>query len=154
MTKTKLLIIAVITLLLLNIATLAFIFTRKHPIHNDMRNGEGPKQLIIERLKFNEAQQKQYSVIVDDHRTKSKALNKTSGVMHNELYSLLKEKYIDKQKADTIIIKIAENQKTIDNLNLEHFQQIKSICTVNQIQFYNILVGELTHLFSPHPPKK
>ena len=154
MTKTKLLTVAVITLLLLNIATLAFMFMRKPPIHDGMRNGEGPKQLIIERLHFNEEQQKQYDIIVEDHRAKSKALNKTSREMHNELYALLKEKSIDTQKADGLITLIAENQKAIDNLNLNHFQQIKSICNSNQINDFNNLVDDLTRLFSPHPPKK
>ena len=150
MTKTKLLTVAVITLLILNVATLTFIFMHKPPMHD----GEGPKQLIIERLHFDEAQQKEYSIMVDDHRAKSKNLNKVSRDLHNELYSLLKEKTTDKQKSDSLINLISENQKACDNLNLDHFQQIKLICKDNQIPFYNNLVADLTHLFSPHPPKK
>jgi Spy/CpxP family protein refolding chaperone len=154
MTKTKLLTVAVVTLLLINIATLAFVFMRKPPIHDGMRHGEGPKQIIIDRLHFNEQQQKQYDIFVEDHRTKSKGLNSLSREMHNALYALLKEKSVDKQIADSLITQIAEHQKAIDNLNLNHFRQIKSICKDDQITLFNTLVNDLTHLFSPPPPKK
>lgn len=154
MTKTKLLTLAIVILLLVNIATLGFMLVRKSPIHDGMRHGEGPKQIIIDRLHFNELQQKQYDIIVEDHRTKSKALNNLSREMHNALYALLKEKSVDKQIADSLITQIAEYQKAIDNLNLNHFQQIKSICKDDQITLFNTLVTDLTLLFSLPPPKK
>jgi len=154
MSKTKLLQIAVVALLLLNIGTLTFILLRKPPMHHGMKNGEGPKQIIIERLHFDNQQQKQYDVIVEDHRAKSRELNDLSRDLHNKLYALLSEKEIEKGKSDSLINEIALNQKAIDNLNLDHFQKIKSICKNNQMQYFNELVKDLTHLFSPHPPKK
>ncbi|MEO6302157.1 MAG: hypothetical protein ABIP51_03185 [Bacteroidia bacterium] len=158
MNKTKLLSIAVVSLLLLNLGTMSLmIFNNKpsHPGHPPM--GEGPKQLIIERLNFDIEQQKQYGLLVDEHRTKMKALNKASREMHDELYSQLKNTTIEKSKADFIIQKISENQTALDNLNFDHFQKIKTICKSDQLERYNALVEDLTQLFSPHghgPPPK
>lgn len=155
MNKTKLLLIAVIALLLLNIGTLSFILLHKRPMPDGMRNGEGPKQIIIERLHFDGQQQTQYSAIVEEHRSKSRELNDLSRNLHNQLYAFLSEKDIEKTKADSLITRIAENQKAIDNLNLDHFQKIKRICKDNQLQFFDNLVKDLGHLFAPHhPPKK
>lgn len=157
MNKTKLLSIAVIGLLILNFGTLAFLFLRapSHPNHPPM--GEGPKQLIIERLNFDTEQQKQYSLLVDEHRSKMRGLNKASREMHDELYSQLKNTIIDKANVDSIIQKISENQTALDNLNFDHFQKIKTICKTDQLDRYNALVEDLTQLFSPHghgPPPK
>ena len=151
MNKVKLLIIVIISLLILNIVALTFIFTRKSPMQGP--TGEGPKQIIIDRLHFDESQQKKYSELVEDHRAKSRELNKNSRDLHNKLYELLKENLINKMEADSLILVIANNQKAIDNLNLDHFQKIKSICNTNQMELYNKLVDDLTHLFSPTPPK-
>lgn len=153
MNKTKLLYIAVFALLLLNIGTLAYLFTRKPPM-NHGPGGEGPKQIIIDRLHFDTKQEEEYNLIVEEHRAKSRELNDLSRSLHNGLYFLLSEKTINKEKADSLINQISLNQKAIDNLNLDHFQKIKSICKDNQMGFFNELVKDLTHLFSPHPPKK
>ncbi len=157
MNKTKLLSIAVIGLLILNFGTLAFLFFKPAAQHHQPP-GEGPKQLIIERLGFDAEQQKQYSILVDEHRSKMHALNRASRQMHDELYSQLKNQVPDKTKTDSIIQKIAENQTELDNLNVDHFQKIKTICKSDQLDKFNALVDDLTELFAPHhngrPPKK
>jgi len=156
MNKPKLLTIAVVGLLLLNLGMITmFLFKGKPPRHEDGKQGEGPKKIIIERLNFDEGQQQQYEVIITEHRSKTRELNKTSRKLHDELYSLLIENVIDKTKADSITQTIAENQKAIDNLNFDHFQKIKAICKDGQIENFNGLVLDLTHLFGPKngPPK-
>ncbi|MEI8136817.1 MAG: hypothetical protein WCH21_05775, partial [Bacteroidota bacterium] len=61
MNKTKFLSIAVIVLLLINLGILAAMFFRHGPPPiNNMASGEGSKKIIIDRLKFDAEQQKQY----------------------------------------------------------------------------------------------
>ena len=150
----------VIRLLVINIEVLAIIFLKHSPPPlNDMARGEGPKKIIIERLKFNSEQEKEYEIIIIEHRTKTKELNKKSRELHDELYSLLINNTINKTTSDSIIQIIAENQKAIDNLNFDHFQKIKAICKNEQIENYNNFILDLTHLFGPQqgprngPPK-
>jgi Spy/CpxP family protein refolding chaperone len=151
MNRTKLLTIAVVGLLLLNLGTLTLMMfkqTGPHPVGSP-HCGEGPKKIIIERLNFDEEQQKQYEVIIKDHQFKMKELNRKSRELHDELYSLLTAADIDKTKSDTIIQQIAKNQKELDNLNFDHFQKIKAICKSDQLERFNGLVIDLTHLFRP-----
>jgi periplasmic protein CpxP/Spy len=156
MNKTKLLAIAVIGLLVLNFGTLGVLLLHKppHPEHGEMPppNGEGPKRIIIERLHFDDAQQKQYETLIDEHRSKTRELNETSHGLHDQLFSLLKNDPVDKTKTDSIIQQIADNQKAIDNLNFEHFQKIKALCKPEQIKDFNELADELAKLFAPKRP--
>ena len=159
MDKTKLLTIAVIGLLLLNFGILAKMMMQHPPRPEGGPNGGphhgpgqgGPKMIIIERLNFDEAQQKQYEVLIQEHRHSMDSLNDESLKMKNELYSLLKENN-DPKLSDAIIIQIAENQKQIEMVNFDHFKKIRSICKQEQIPAFNNLLGELTKLFSPEGP--
>ena len=156
MNKTKLLSIAVICLVLINLGMMSIILFRgKPPKQGHHQDGEGPKKIIIERLQFDEEQQKQYEIIITEHRSKTKELNKRSRELHDELYSLLKNNAIDKTISDSLIKTIAENQKAMENSNFDHFQKIKAICKDGQIENFNDFVLDLTHLFGPKngPPR-
>jgi len=156
MNKTKLLSVAVIGLLLINLATLGLMFFKQGPPYPEHGPpGEGPKKIIMERLNFDAAQQEKYEVIIKEHRSKMRELNKNSRELHDELYSLLTLNTNDKAKADSIIQVIADNQKALDNLNFDHFQKIKVICNDKQLENFNGLVRDLAHLFGPNggPPK-
>jgi Spy/CpxP family protein refolding chaperone len=151
MNRTKLLTIAVIGLLIINLGTLGMMFLAKsvHPMHPEGPNGEGPKKIIIERLHFDEQQQQKYQLLVDEHMDKTKELHNESRGMHDELFVLLKEEPVDKTKADSMIQSIANNQKAIEQLNFEHFQKIKMLCKPEQVKEFNSLVDELGELFAP-----
>ncbi|MCW3102805.1 MAG: hypothetical protein JWO09_1245 [Bacteroidetes bacterium] len=157
MNRTKLLTIAVIGLLLLNTGTLGMLLLRgaEHHPHGDMPpppRGEGPKRIIMERLHFDEAQRRQYEALIDGHRKRSDELHEASRYLHKELYSLLAADTADKAKADALILQIAENQKATDNLNFDHFQQIKAICRPEQLNDFKELSEELSELFGPKGP--
>lgn len=156
MNRSKLLTIAVIGLLLINLGTLSFILLSSRSSAPERGEtpprGEGPKRIISERLGFTEEQQKEYDVIIKEHRSHTNELTGRSRELHNALFALLKNDSTDRPTADALIEKIALNQKEIDNLNLEHFRKIKAICKGEQVQKYNELVDDLSHLFSPRGP--
>ena len=153
MNRTKLLTIAVIGLLLLNFGILGVMFFGKPshpPMHpNGGPKGEGPKQIIIERLHFDATQQKEYEVLVVEHRTKTDELHEASKKLHDELFSLLKGDTINQGQSDSLILEIANNQKAIENLNFDHFNAIKKLCKGEQVGYFNELAGELARLFAP-----
>lgn len=155
MSRTKLLTVSVIALLLLNFGTLAFLLFGRSPEHGPPPGaGEGPKYVIIARLHFNKTQQQQYSEMVDEHRSKSRELNGRSRELHDELFQLLKAKDMDDARKTELIGLIAENQKAIERLNTDHFLQIKSLCKGVQLEHFDRLVDDLGRLFAPqHPPK-
>ena len=154
MNRTKLLTIAVIGLLLLNFGILGVMFFGKpshppmHPEHGGQK-GEGPKQIIIERLHFDVMQQKDYELLVVEHRNKTDELHEASKKLHDGLFSLLKGDTINQRQSDSLVMEIANNQKAIEDLNFNHFSAIKKLCEGKQVGYYNELVDELGRLFAP-----
>lgn len=159
MNRTKLLTIAVIGLLLLNFGILAVMFFGK-PSHQPMYpphdgpKGEGPKQIIIERLHFDAMQQKDYELLVVEHRNKTNELHEASKKLHDELFSLLKGETINQRERDALIMEIANNQKAIEYLNFDHFNAIKKLCKGEQVGYFNELVGDLGQLFGRKGPPR
>jgi periplasmic protein CpxP/Spy len=160
MNRTKLLTIAVIGLLFLNLGTLGILFFSRPPhppMPPEMRGGqrgEGPKQIMIERLHLDAIQQKAYELLITDHRTQTNDLREASQKMHDQLFSLLKETSENKIQTDSIITEIANNQKAIEHLNFDHFNAIKNLCKGTQLDDFNALAEELGNLFSPKPPPR
>ncbi len=160
MNRTKLLTIAVIGLLLLNFGILGVMFFGR-PSHPPMLpphggpKGEGPKQMIIERLHFDVIQQKDYELLVVEHRNKTDELHEASKELHDELFSLLKGDSINQRQSDSLVLEIANNQKAIEDLNFDHFNAIKKLCKGEQVVHFNELVDNLGRLFAPkgHPRK-
>lgn len=154
MNRTKLLTIAVVGLLLLNFGILAVMFFGKsshpplHPPHGGPK-GEGPKQIIIERLHFDEMQQKDYELLIVVHRKETDELHEASKELHDELFSLLKGDTINQRESDSLILEIANNQKAIENLNYNHFNAIKKLCKEEQVVYFNEVVNDLGKLFAP-----
>lgn len=158
MNRTKLLTIAVIGLLLLNFGILGVMFFGKpspppmHPPHGGPK-GEGPKQIIIERLHFDALQQKEYELLVVEHRNKTDELHEASKELHDKLFSLLKNDTNNQRESDVLVLEIANNQKAIEDLNFAHFNAIKKLCKGEQVGYFNDLVDDLGRLFAPKGPR-
>lgn len=159
MNRIKLLSIAVIGLLLINLGSLAFIyFSAKGPMHMGHRppgpGEEGPKKIISERLGLDEDQQRAYEVFIKEHREKRRELNQHNHDLHDHLYALLKSSELNLAMKDSLMAEIALNQKNMDDLNFSHFQQIRSLCKEDQLKKFDALVDDLGDLFkSGGPPR-
>ncbi len=152
MTRIRLLTIAVIGLLLLNLGIISFLWLRPSvgPRPNRPPNGQGPAQLIIDRLHFDERQQAQYWQLVRQHQGPSFALTEESAALYQQYYQLLEAAQADTARASALSQQIAQHQRAIAELNFNHFAQIKALCRPDQQADFAGLVGDLTELFSRH----
>jgi DNA-binding XRE family transcriptional regulator len=152
MDKIKLLTFAVIALLLLNLGTLGFlIFARPpHPMGGPgMR--QQPKEIIIERLHFDEAQQQKYAQLIRWHRGTINEIEKEIYQAKNKLYLQLLKTNADTISRDSLINALGNYQKQIEATHFRHFQDIKNICRPDQMEDYNDLTAELSRIFSKPP---
>jgi periplasmic protein CpxP/Spy len=159
MSRIKLLNIAVIGLLLINVGTLTFIFLSNHGSkgmghHPPRHSEEGPKKVIIERLGFDEAQQNAYDVIIMEHREKRREFNQRNHHLHDNLFALLKTPELNVAVKDSLMTEIARNQKNMDELNFSHFQKIRSLCKEDQVKKFDALVDDLGDLFRSGGPAR
>lgn len=151
MSKIKLLTVAVIGLLLINIAIVCFLFLKRpHQPLEGMRpplDEAGPKNIIIERLHFDKAQVAAYEELIKAHQSSVRVTNDSIRLLKQALYQTLSnETFAGK---DSIINKLTYLQNKIEHLHYNHFIELKKLCSPNQQKDFNELTKELARLFAP-----
>lgn len=154
MEKQKLITISVIALLLLNIGTLGFLFVsgpkqgHRPPPHGRPE----PREIIIEKLHFDEQQIEAYELLIREHHKQIDAVDEKIRDTKNSLYALLNSN--DSSSKDSLIIALGNYQKEIEAIHFDHFADIKKLCKPNQKYDFEELTEELSRLFSkpPRPP--
>ena len=153
MSKIKLLTIAVIGLMIVNLGMVAFLLLRKPPHPMEGRppmEQDGPKKIIIDKLHFDKEQAAQYEELINQHQVAIKALNDSIKDAKNELYSsLTNENFSGK---DSLIAKLGLLQKQVELTHYDHFAAIKKLCKPDQLEDYTSLTKEISRFFTP--PKK
>jgi hypothetical protein len=152
MEKSKLLTTSVFGLLLLNIATLAFLFLNgpkghRPPPHKTQLQ---PKEVIIDQLHFDATQQKEYDKIIHWHQGEIRKLDNNIRQTKNDLYALLNQTQVNVKTKDSLIIALNGYQKQIEVTHFKHFEDIKNICHPDQIEDFNALTEELGRIFAPN----
>ena len=154
MDKIKLLTFAIIALLLLNLATLSFLIFSGSKNNDRPENRPQPREIIIDKLHLDEQQQEQYEKLIHWHRSQINKLEEENQQTKQQLYLQLQKPEVNNILKDSLINNLSRIQKQIENTHFKHFQDIKKICTPNQMKRYNELTEELSRLFSkPHPPR-
>lgn len=158
MEKSKLLTLTVLGLLLLNFATLGFLFLngpkghRPPPSHGEQQN---PREIIIDQLHFDASQQKEYSKIIEWHKQTIHELDDNIRQTKNDLYALLRQPQVNSKTKDSLISVLMTYQKQIDETHFKHFEDIKKLCHPDQLDDYNALTEELGRIFAQnHPPRQ
>jgi periplasmic protein CpxP/Spy len=150
MSKLKLLTIAVIGLLAINIGVVSFLLLRKPPLppagRPSVRKENGPKKLIIERLHFDKDQVAAYEILIARHQVSVKGLKDSIIDTKNSLYQCLKKETFDDK--DSLINVLGVLQKRIESVHFEHFTQIKKLCKPEQIEDFNKLTKDLGMYFT------
>lgn len=149
MNKSKLLIISVVILILLNIG-LVVVLTLQHSSRRPPHKMRSPKQIVIEKLHFDANQIKNYEELITKHQ---KNISNKEFEMKNAKEALYHSLSSDTQdKKDELIAKINILQKDFEEIHFNHFLDIKKLCKPEQMQDYNELTNELAQIFSPPPP--
>ena len=152
MEKTKLLTIAVIGLLLINLATLGFLFLNGHKGHRPPHEGRPmPKEIIIEKLHFDANQQKEYDKLIQWHHGQITKLDYNIRQTKNELYTQLNQAEVNVKTKDSLIVLLNSYQKQVEETHFKHFEDIKKLCKPEQLEDYYDLTQELSRIFSKPP---
>lgn len=146
MTKSRFLILVVILLSILNLGLIWAIFR--------IKSKPGPKHQISKRLNFNNEQRDIYDVFIKAHRAKIKEQETTLYQKKNNLYALLKGDKPSQSVIDSLINDINRVHAAIENIHLNHFYEIKSICDTTQLQPFNEMIGDLSKYFNGKGHKK
>ena len=153
MNKTKVLGFAVIALIVLNFGILGFLFLSKN--NDGPRGKKMPREIIIEKLHFDENQIVAYDKTIKTHQETIRNLDDSIRITKNKLYQLLNNDTISTIEKDSLYTTLADYQKQIETTHFNHFIEIKKLCKKEQLNDFENLTQELSKLFShPKRPKK
>ena len=147
--REKLLMMIILILVMVNSATLILMwvnkppFPPKHPHH-----GGPPDKIIIERLKLDETQIKEFEIIKKIHQEQMRQLNERSQVLHKKYFELLEHEKVNDSIAGILENELALLSKLREKFTFQHFQKLKSICKPEQIGLFNDFIGELGKILS------
>jgi periplasmic protein CpxP/Spy len=150
MSKVKILVMAVVGLLLLNITVIGLQIFKKPPLPfkgNGTKGEGGPKNIIIERLRFDKDQVLAYEKIIETHRITAKVLKDSINNAKNNLYQSLKQDNVA-SNSDSLINQLSALQHRIEETHFYHFLQLKAICKAEQMEEFNELTKDLSKFFT------
>lgn len=147
MTKVRQLKIAVISLILINLATFSFFFFMAPPPPK-----QAPKQIIIEKLNLDAQQIEDYEFLIARHQTAIKPAEERICAARNELYVLLKAE-TSPVEIENATQQITTIQYEIETIHFNHFLALKNSCKTNQLENFYDLTSELESLFRPNKMK-
>lgn len=153
MNKTKLLLLAVAVMVVLNLVLLFNTYWKSAEVSSTqvrlIQPDGGSKDLIIERLQFDEGQVVLYEEHIKQHRKHIREKEQEIGNLRRRLF----ESLADGGEGETSLTgQIGSIQQQIEQIHLDHFKQIRSICRPDQLQYFDNLTSELAHLFASQPP--
>lgn len=160
MDKVKLFLFTTVALLLLNLVTLGFLFFngykgKQPPDLHVLQGRPEPKEIIIHKLNFDAAQITKYEKLIQWHRNKIRRIEDKIRKTKNKLYLQLNENTVNSNIKDSLINTLASYQKQIESTHFKHFQDIKEMCTKEQLNNFNSLTEDLVKLFSnPRKPMR
>ncbi|MBC7426375.1 MAG: hypothetical protein H7321_07555 [Bacteroidia bacterium] len=143
MSRVRLLSIVAIGLLLANILLVSYIVFRKpgRPPH------ESPKEIIIERLHFSNTQVNEYNKLISWHRSEIDKSDFDMMHLKDQLYHCLSSNE-NSTKKDSVLTEIGKLQMRIEQIHYKHFEDLKKICTVEQLPNFENLLNDMSHIFS------
>lgn len=141
----KILTIAVVLLLLTNIAMVVFMMKGRNHHKSKGSGGKGdPFEMMVKELNMTEQQQKDYKQLKEDHFKTIKPLFDSVRAAKTAFFSLIKEKDVNDSTLDRYTQRISERQTIIDKLTFDHFQRVRNLFTPEQQPKFDEFVKKMT----------
>ncbi len=152
-TKSRLLGIAVIVLLLANVAVLATFWLKK-----DIQLPPPPKkppqggafQFLVKELAFDTLQITAYKKLREEHQQKTQVMRKNIGDAKDAFFALVKGgAAVDSITAANAWSKVADEARKLDIFTLTHFQKIRALCTDVQKPKFDSIITQAIKMNAP-----
>jgi protein CpxP len=143
MDRERLLTVAVVFLLILNVAMVAFLFIRKPlpPPRPELF------KIIVRELQFSESQKEIYLGLRDEHHHQMEELDGRFREIFNVYLDQLKS-HPEGSLRDSLENQMGLIEKSKASITLEHFQKVKEICNEDQKKKFNELIPEISRFIN------
>ena len=140
---TKILTIAVILLLLVNIAMIIFMLNRgkrPHDGKNPRGKGNDPFEMLAKELNMTNEQRSTHLKLRDEYFNSVRPLFDSVRTAKQAFFALIKETNINDSLVNSFANRIAERQLAADKLTFEHFRRVRGLYNPDQQKKYDELV--------------
>jgi periplasmic protein CpxP/Spy len=151
-TKNKIWWLVILLLLAANTVTLVLFWTGRN---QPPQQGQGPKllaQFLTKELGLDSGQQQQYQQLIQAHRSAAAPLRQRITDLKDSLFLLLKQGNPSDTDKTAATAKIAAITQQLERLHIDHFQQVRAICTSAQQQKFDSLLHEIVRRLSMPQP--
>jgi periplasmic protein CpxP/Spy len=148
------LVIAIVLLLLINLATVALLWTGRDKKQGGPPGGEAAAEFIIRETQMDKAQQEQYRALVQTHRRNAEALRRDMGQYKEQFFDLLQEKNISDSVLRTAALKANSTSQELDILTFRHFEEVRKLLRPEQQSAFDDIIKEALRMMGRpgHPP--
>jgi hypothetical protein len=138
MKNNKILTIAVVLLLLTNIALIAFMLTeKKGKTEGKRQGGREPFELMVKELGMTDQQQKDYKGLKEAHFKNVRPLFDSIRAAKTAFYTLIKNGDVSDSVLDAHTANISAKQAALEKLTFAHFREVRNIFTAEQQPKYD-----------------
>ncbi|MCW3126772.1 MAG: hypothetical protein JWO03_2430 [Bacteroidetes bacterium] len=157
-TKIKVLGGLVALLVILNISMLGYMwFAPNGGRPGGPRDGRGPAGLVIKELKFDDAQQKQFEKLRDEHHGAMMKIGERERHLHDEFFKTLSDPNESSATVDSLITEILNGQKEREQITYHHLALVRQMCNPGQQKTFDNMIakamGENRREEGPPPPR-
>jgi Spy/CpxP family protein refolding chaperone len=146
--------VVIVALLLLNTAVIGYLWLRPPGRMQDGPPHDGPPdRMIVERLRLDDAQQKQFEELKHEHHSYVLDIQKDAGELHHQLFSLLQADPLDTAARDSVITRLEAVYRRKELVTFDHFKKLRAILRPEQKAEFDDFVAELgRRLMEPPRP--
>lgn len=165
MENTRFLKITIVVLLIINIATLTFMWLSHRHMHNGGpamhgHGGHGPHggpagahgnafEFLVRELNLTDEQKQKLEKMRDEHHEQAAKMHRQNGPMHHRFFDML-------ANADTAaVLRLADSMgqfhKNMELMTFAHFKKIRAICTPAQQKKFDEVINEALRMMAPGP---
>lgn len=152
MSKFRFLSVSVVLLLLLNIATLAYLFYTRKDTERPGPPGRVVADFIIQQLQLDATQQEKFAELSDRHQGILREVHKADRDLHDIYFNLLKTDHPDTKRADSVSMLIADQRSLMEMATFVHFQELRKLCRDDQKKRFDATIDEIARRMGPKRP--
>ncbi len=132
MKNPKILTIAVVVLLLSNIALVAFMLTAKNKKGDKRQGRREPFEMMVKELGMTEQQQQDYKQMKEEHMKSVKPLFDSVRAAKSAFFALTKDSTATDSLINLRSLRVGENQAALDKVTFQHFRKVRKLFTAEQ----------------------
>ena len=152
--------LAFLLLIGLNISLIGFLLLRPSN-SGGLRNGPPRQggahridQFLKQELGWSDDQMAQFETAKDKHLQQSLEIRQTMQPQRESLMALLPHSSPDSTTIRQLTAEIGAQQSQLEQLNFDHFHELRTICTPAQQVQFDQLIGDILRQLGPPPPRR